>query len=138
MFDIDTKQLKSQLSALPLGQIVDGIPGEAAELKSFLQTAVNFSPRFVITLGAAHTSIETVQPIDLSAAPAGGLVDTTPLAATPGLPKLFSIPGALLFGGLAAAALLGSYFRRLGALALGGGSSCSHGLDTGLPDLRKA
>ncbi|GAB2780302.1 hypothetical protein GCM10027020_37290 [Nocardioides salsibiostraticola] len=186
VFDIDTKQLKSQLSALPLGQIVDGIPGEAAELKSFLQTAVNFSPRFVVTLGAAHSSIETVQPIDLpavetpetpeeedgekeagaagsagsaggtagggtsgsplasdvptdlSAAPAGDLVDTTPLAATPGLPKLFSIPGALLFGGLAGAALLGSYFRRLGVLALGGGSSCSHGLDTGLPDLRKA
>ncbi len=187
VFDIDTKQLKSQLSALPLGQIVDGIPGEAGELKSFLQTATNFSPRIVVTLGAAQASVETVQPFELppvetpeepeeetgeeeaaaagggsssaggglaggssgaplssgvptdtSAAPSTDLVDTTPLSATPGLPPLFSIPGALLFGGLAGAALLGSYLRRLGALALGGGSSCSHGLDTGLPDLRKA
>lgn len=55
-----------------------------------------------------------------------------------GLPKLFSIPGVLLFGGLALATLLGSYMRKMGALALGGGAACSHGLDSGLPDLRKA
>ena len=39
---------------------------------------------------------------------------------------------------LAGAAVAGSYVRRLGAAALGGGGACSHGLDSGLPDLRKA
>ncbi len=32
----------------------------------------------------------------------------------------------------------GSWLRRIGVLALGGAGSCSHGLDSGLPDLRKA
>ena len=59
-------------------------------------------------------------------------------ALTSGLPKLFSIPGLLLMGGIAGAALAGSYLRRIGVLALGGGAACSHGLDSGLPDLRKA
>ena len=54
-----------------------------------------------------------------------------------GLPKLFSIPGLLLMGALAGACVAGSYVRRLGAAALGGGGACSHGLDSGLPDLRK-
>jgi hypothetical protein len=66
----------------------------------------------------------------------GDLTDATPMSA--GLPPLFSIPGALLFGGLALAAAGGSYFRKLGMLALGGTGSCPHGLDSGLPDLRKA
>jgi hypothetical protein len=69
-------------------------------------------------------------------APAGDLPATAPVAA--GLPPLFSIPGLLLLGGLALAGVAGSYLRRLGAAALGGGASCSHGLDSGLPDLRKA
>lgn len=66
----------------------------------------------------------------------GDLTDAAPMGA--GLPPLFSIPGALLFGGLALAAAGGSYFRKLGVLALGGTGSCPHGLDSGLPDLRKA
>ncbi|MDP2775911.1 MAG: hypothetical protein Q8O61_20320, partial [Nocardioides sp.] len=57
---------------------------------------------------------------------------------TSGLPKLFSIPGLLLVAGLLGAGLVGSYLRRIGALALGGGAACPHGLDSGLPDLRKA
>lgn len=57
---------------------------------------------------------------------------------TAGLPKLFSIPGLLLMAGLAGATVVGSYMRRIGALALGGGAACPHGLDSGLPDLRKA
>ena len=75
---------------------------------------------------------------------------TTPTASAPtsdtalpaaelasGLPPLFSIPGLLLFGGIGAAIAAGSYVRRLGVAALGGGGACSHGLDSGLPDLRK-
>jgi hypothetical protein len=67
---------------------------------------------------------------------AGDLPAAAPVAA--GLPPLFSIPGMLLLGGIALAGVAGSYLRRLGAAALGGGASCSHGLDSGLPDLRKA
>nr|WP_278249602.1 choice-of-anchor P family protein [Nocardioides sp. IC4_145] len=71
------------------------------------------------------------------AAPADGdLVDAAPVGA--GLPPLNSIPGALLFGGIALAAVAGSYLRKIGALALGAGAACPHGLDSGLPDLRKA
>ncbi len=72
--------------------------------------------------------------------PARARSATCPAAApvAAGLPPLFSIPGLLLLGGIALAAVAGSYLRRLGAAALGGGASCSHGLDSGLPDLRKA
>ncbi|GHJ58786.1 hypothetical protein NOK12_13040 [Nocardioides sp. OK12] len=66
----------------------------------------------------------------------GDLVDAAPTGA--GLPPLFSIPGALLFGGIIGATIAGSYLRRLGVLALGGVGACPHGLDSGLPDLRKA
>ena len=66
----------------------------------------------------------------------GTLTDAGPVGA--GLPELFSIPGALFFGGILGATVLGSYLRRLGLLALGGGTSCAHGLESGLPDLRKA
>ena len=65
-----------------------------------------------------------------------GDLDATPLGA--GLPPLFSIPGILLYGGIALATVAGSYFRKVGAAALGGGAPCPHGLDSGLPDLRKA
>ncbi|WP_435748053.1 choice-of-anchor P family protein [Nocardioides sp. SYSU DS0663] len=65
-----------------------------------------------------------------------GTEDLVPTAA--GLPPLNSIPGALLFGGIALAAVAGSYLRKIGALALGSGAACPHGLDSGLPDLRKA
>ncbi len=63
-------------------------------------------------------------------------LDATPLGA--GLPPLFSIPGLLLVGGIALATVAGSYFRKVGAAALGSGAPCPHGLDSGLPDLRKA
>ena len=65
-----------------------------------------------------------------------GDLDATPLGA--GLPPLFSIPGILLYGGIALASVAGSYFRKMGAAALGAGAPCPHGLDSGLPDLRKA
>ncbi|CAM3456524.1 choice-of-anchor P family protein [Nocardioides dubius] len=66
---------------------------------------------------------------------AGDLPPVQPVAA--GLPKLFSISGGLILGGIAAAAVAGSWFRRAGVLALGAGGACTHGLDSGLPDLRK-
>ena len=55
-----------------------------------------------------------------------------------GLPPLASIPGALLVGGVALAAAAGTWLRKIGVLALGGAATCTHGLDSGLPDLRKA
>ena len=60
-----------------------------------------------------------------------------PAASSAGLPPLFSIPGLLLCAGLGGALLAGSYVRRLGALVLGAGAACPHGLESGLPDLRK-
>lgn len=90
-------------------------------------------------------------PADGSAAPPapapGPAPDAAPSADGPlsdvaltgsGLPPLYSIPGAILVGGIALAAVGGTWLRRAGALALGGAGSCSHGLDSGLPDLRKA
>jgi hypothetical protein len=68
--------------------------------------------------------------------PVGDLTDAAPTSA--GLPELFSIPGMILIGAFVGAVAAGSWFRRLGAAALGGGASCPHGLDSGLPDLRKA
>lgn len=96
------------------------------------------------TSGGATGSSAGVPGSSTPTAPAGG--DAAPAAGelpadaalASGLPKLFSIPGVLLFGGLALAAVLGSYMRKMGALALGGGAACPHGLDSGLPDLRKA
>ena len=55
-----------------------------------------------------------------------------------GLPPLYSIPGAILAGGILLAAAGGSWLRKIGVIALGGAGSCAHGLDSGLPDLRKA
>lgn len=65
----------------------------------------------------------------------------TPIAkasATPGLPPLGSIPSLLVLGGLVIAAGVGWFFRAAALTALGAGSTCTHGLATGLPDLRKA
>lgn len=80
-------------------------------------------------------------PAGAAPAPAAGtpvtdLVDAAPASA--GLPQLFSIPGMLLLAAFAAAAVAGSWFRRLGVAALGAGAPCAHGLESGLPDLRKA
>lgn len=69
-------------------------------------------------------------------APVSDLVDAAPVSA--GLPALFSIPGMMLIAAFAAAAVAGGWMRRIGVAALGAGAPCSHGLDSGLPDLRKA
>ncbi|KQW48603.1 hypothetical protein ASC77_07630 [Nocardioides sp. Root1257] len=177
--EIDTAVLRRQLDALPLGDLVGAVPDEAGELKSLLQAAVGLSPKIVLVLGNAGTTVDTVQglvfPTDIpdndpsgAGAPAGGSggagtgasTGSVPAASSPtagsdappaatddlddaalagsGLPPLYSIPGAILVGGLALGALGGTWLRRAGVLALGGAGSCSHGLDRGLPDLRKA
>ncbi len=77
------------------------------------------------------TSVPTEAPTDTAA-------DLPPSqAVSAGLPKLFSIPGVTLFGAIAVAVAAGTWMRRAGLLALGAGGACTHGLDTGLPDLRK-
>lgn len=65
---------------------------------------------------------------------------TTPLApvSAPGLPPLNSVPTLMSLAGLGLAAAAGWYLRRAGGLLFGGAGACSHGLQTGLPDLRKA
>lgn len=72
-----------------------------------------------------------------ASAPATTDTALPPAELSSGLPELFSIPGLLMVGAIAGACVAGSYVRRMGAMALGGGGACSHGLDSGLPDLRK-
>ncbi|KRC54821.1 MULTISPECIES: choice-of-anchor P family protein [unclassified Nocardioides] len=75
-------------------------------------------------------------PTPAAGTPVTDLVDAAP--ASSGLPDLYSIPGMLLIAAFALAAVAGSWFRRLGVAALGAGAPCAHGLESGLPDLRKA
>jgi hypothetical protein len=70
------------------------------------------------------------------AAPATTAVATEPVSA--GLPALASIPGALLVGGLVLASGVGWWLQRIGGFVIGGAGACTHGLETGIPDLRKA
>ena len=73
---------------------------------------------------------------DAGAAPATTDVATEPVSA--GLPPLASIPGALLVGGLVLASGVGWWLQRIGGFVIGGAGACAHGLETGIPDLRKA
>lgn len=73
--------------------------------------------------------------------PSANTAGNTPVqntSATPGLPPLGSVPSLLILGGLVIAAGVGWFFRAAALNALGAGSTCVHGLVTGLPDLRKA
>ena len=62
---IDLKTLKPVLSQLPLGQILAQIPfpPEAALLKSLLSSIGNLSPKIVLHLGYATSTVDTVQSI---------------------------------------------------------------------------
>jgi hypothetical protein len=87
--------------------------------------------------GSAPPGSAPGAPTDTGAPSAdGNLTDAAPMGA--GLPPLNSIPGALTVGGIGLAAAAGTWLRKLGLVALGGTGSCPHGLDSGLPDLRKA
>lgn len=73
---------------------------------------------------------------------ASGAVPTTtdaiaPVSAVPGLPGLGSVPGMLTIAGIALAAGLGWWLRNGLAAVFGKDGTCAHGLQSGLPDLRK-
>jgi hypothetical protein len=79
--------------------------------------------------------------VDAAGAAGGESGDVDALAAEPmsaGLPPLASIPGALMVGAFVIAAGIGWWLQKIGGLVLGGAGSCSHGLETGIPDLRRA
>jgi hypothetical protein len=59
-------------------------------------------------------------------------------SAVPGLPPLGSVPVLLTLAGLIVAGGAAWFFRSAALSALGGAGTCSHGLASGLPDLRKA
>lgn len=138
--------------------LVTGLSSRIVVSLGNARAAVDTSPRMefpVIQPQEPGTDVSTQEP-GLAVPPVAPAVDTPPTTDTPpgtttatsgdldtvplgaGLPPLFSVPGLLLVGGIAAATVTGSYFRRVGAAALGGGASCPHGLESGLPDLRKA
>lgn len=87
-------------------------------------------------LGVVETPPTTTPSAPVDSAPVDDLDDA--VLASSKLPPLFSIPTFMFLVGAGAAILAGSYARRLGIAALGAGGACSHGLDSGLPDLRKA
>lgn len=91
------------------------------------------------TAGAVSGTAGAAAPPVGQGSAAGG--DVGALAAKPmsaGLPPLASIPGALMVGGFIIAAGVGWWLQKIGGLVLGGAGSCSHGLETGVPDLRRA
>lgn len=61
-----------------------------------------------------------------------------PLSNIPGLPALGSTPMWMLLAGIALALGAGWYIRNAGVLLFGAAGSCAHGLQAGIPDLRKA
>jgi hypothetical protein len=174
---IDTTPLKSALPALPIGDLVGGVPDEAGQLKSLLLALGEAHPKVVLSLGANTASAATAAGFDiaeqpatdgapatgassgsapagagaapaaaaapevapaLTSAPVSASTALSPASAVPGLPPLGSIPAMLALLGLALASGAGWYLRRAGGLLFGVGSSCSHGLKAGVPDLRKA
>ena len=69
------------------------------------------------------------------------VVPTTTDAVKPvaaGLPPLGTVPGMLLMLGIAIAGAVGFWLQKVGGVVLGAGSACTHGLESGVPDLRKA
>jgi hypothetical protein len=87
------------------------------------------------------TNVPTGSPVSgtpNTTSPTGNVNTPITKTAAAGLPNLGSVPSLLTIGGLIIAAGLGWFFRAAALTALGAGSTCTHGLATGLPDLRKA
>ncbi len=92
-----------------------------------------------VSSGGESSVPDSGAPVGGESAPVSTDTGIVPVAAAqqPGLPALFSIPTLMILLGIGLASLFGSYVRRLGLAALGGSTSCPHGLTSGLPDLRK-
>jgi hypothetical protein len=102
---------------------------------------VGASPGSADGLASGSAGGPPVDPGAAAAAAGGESGDVDALAAEPmsaGLPPLASIPGALMVGAFVIAAGIGWWLQKIGGLVLGGAGSCSHGLETGIPDLRRA
>ena len=91
--------------------------------------------------GAVPGSASGAGSVPAGATTGAGTPATTDVAtrnAAAGLPPLASVPGALLVGGIVLASGVGWWLQRIGGFVIGGAGACSHGLETGIPDLRKA
>jgi hypothetical protein len=75
--------------------------------------------------------------VGLPTTPLPGQGSTGIVPASSRIPPLGSVPMALILGGLLLAGGLGWYIKRAGSLLFGGGTTCTHGLTAGIPDLRK-
>ncbi|MFL6158878.1 MAG: hypothetical protein ACJ72D_22545 [Marmoricola sp.] len=64
-------------------------------------------------------------------------INPNPAAFVSGLPKLGGLPTWLALAGIAVAVLIGWYVRQAGLLVFGNAITCTHGLKSGIPDLRK-
>ena len=122
-----------EIPEIPLPEVPAGAPAGSTGAGS----AGAGSPQAATPPGAAGAPSGATPPSGAGAQDAAGTLFPTSGEQAPGLPKLFSIPGMLLLGALLMAAMGGNVMRRLGVAALGGGAACDHGLDSGLPDLRK-
>jgi hypothetical protein len=121
-----------EIPDVPLPEAPAGAPAVSAGAGS----AGGGTPQAAVPPGAGAASGAGAPDAGAAQDAAGTLFPTSGEQA-PGLPQLFSIPGMLLLGALLLAAMGGNVMRRLGVAALGGGAACDHGLDSGLPDLRK-
>jgi len=102
--------------------------------------ATSGTPGGGVPLGTGVGSVPGTSDVPGGSTPgaSGGNTPIAETSAADGLPPLGSVPGILIYGGIALAALTGWVLKRVAGSVLGAGATCSHGLQTGLPDLRKA
>ena len=155
-FPDDAGQLKSLVGALfQLSPKVVITAGTAAVAATTVQ-GIDFPPLPALDGPAAGGATAGGGPVGASGSVSGGAVAGAPAPAAgsagaaptttdvatenvaAGLPPLASIPGALMVGGLILASGVGFWLQKIGAFVIGGAGSCAHGLETGVPDLRKA
>jgi hypothetical protein len=152
----DASQLKSLVGALFQVSPKVVITAGNAQVAATTIQGVTFPPLDLPTVpagasatgvgsGVSGTGATSAGSLPGGAAPApaagAGAPVTTDVATAPvaaGLPPLASIPGALLVGGLVLASGVGWWLQRIGGFVIGGAGACAHGLETGIPDLRKA